>query len=268
MGCRGRTTVGVGARRGRRSAAGAHRRLGRALNAPTTCGARGRGASPNSLRALRALRSDSGDENVDEVRCAHRPGRCAPRRAAKSPPPGCACRDALKWREAVLTFGARAGQRCRCSGGVAQKICQQARSSERTCVQRSREFPMANGRSCPRSTLRVPEARRPRRVGARCGAPVGRRGAQGLRPSAKRVRKHFHRACLSGAPAGRAASCAMGPQDRAPTGSRRVWSPRSAPRRPARARPPPPSASATRSTASARRPSSACASPRSGRCSA
>jgi putative ATPase len=91
-----RNAPGVGARRGRRSPVGAHRRLGRALNAPTTCGARGRGASPNSLRALRALRSDSGDENVDEVRCAHRPGRCAPRRAAKSPPPGCACRDALE----------------------------------------------------------------------------------------------------------------------------------------------------------------------------
>ena len=186
-----------------RSPVGAHRRLGRALNAPTTCGARGRGASRNSLRALRALRSDKRDESVYEVRCAHRPGHCAPRQAAKSPPPGCACRDALLWQRVVLTFGAPAGQ------------LRKGTSAATAVANRHRK-------GAPHASLRRPEARRPRRVGARCGAPVGRRGAQGLRPRAKRVRKHSHRACLSGAPNGRAASCAMGPQARAPTGSRRV----------------------------------------------
>jgi hypothetical protein len=47
------------------------------------CGARRRGAPRNSLRALRALRSDSLGENVHEVRCAHRPASSAPRRAAE-----------------------------------------------------------------------------------------------------------------------------------------------------------------------------------------
>ncbi len=47
----------------------------------------------------------------------------------------------------------------------------------------------------------------------------------GLAPSAKRVRHHSHCACLNGAPAGRAVSCAMRAQDRAPQGSRRVQRP-------------------------------------------
>ena len=96
--------VDVGARRGKRDPAGAHggavwrwtRRLPCGVGSGITSASRnceprrnvrchGRGASHNSLRALRALRSDRCDENVDEARCARRPCRCAPRRPTNRP---------------------------------------------------------------------------------------------------------------------------------------------------------------------------------------
>ena len=75
----------VGARRGRRDPAGAHGGAVWRWTRRLPCGARGRGASHNSLRALRALRSDKCDENVHEARCARRPCRCAPRRPTNRP---------------------------------------------------------------------------------------------------------------------------------------------------------------------------------------
>ena len=53
-----------------------------------------------------------------------------------------------------------------------------------------------------------------------CGAEERRACAR-----AQRVRHHSHRACLNAEPAGRAVSCAMRAQDRAPQGSRRVQRP-------------------------------------------
>ena len=49
------------------------------------CGARSGVAPRNSLRSLRSLRSDNRGENVYEVRCAHRPQPCAPRRHRDRP---------------------------------------------------------------------------------------------------------------------------------------------------------------------------------------
>ena len=77
--------VDIGARRGKRDPAGAHGGAVWRWTRRLPCGARGRGASHNSLRALRALRSDRCDENVDEARCARRPCRCAPRRPTNRP---------------------------------------------------------------------------------------------------------------------------------------------------------------------------------------
>ena len=72
-----------------RVAAGGTRRrlmLGRsALRVRLPCGAPARVGPQNSLRALRALRSDSRGQNDNEVRCAHRPVRSAPRRPRNRP---------------------------------------------------------------------------------------------------------------------------------------------------------------------------------------
>ncbi len=165
----------VGARRGRRDPARAHGGAVWRWTRRLPCGARGRGASHNSLRALRALRSDRCDENVDEARCARHPCRCATRRPTNRPrrvPPaatlGLWC--AVFWDP----------------------------------------------------TVRSPGARRQRRVGAGRGAPSGAPRSTGLAASAKRVRPHAHRHCLSEESEANAASLAMRPQDRAPQGSRRV----------------------------------------------
>ena len=63
---------------------------------------------------------------------------------------------------------------------------------------------------------------RQRRAGAGRGAPSGVPRRTGLAASAKRVRHHAHRHCLSEESEANAASLAMRPQDRAPQGSRRV----------------------------------------------
>jgi len=49
------------------------------------CDARDRVAPQNSLRAQRALRSDSCGESVLDARCARRPRRCASRRSQRHP---------------------------------------------------------------------------------------------------------------------------------------------------------------------------------------
>ena len=54
-----------------------------------TCGARGLGASCNSLRSLRSLRSNKHDESDVEARGSpRRPGHCAPRRGHRGPGSG------------------------------------------------------------------------------------------------------------------------------------------------------------------------------------
>jgi hypothetical protein len=67
--------------------------------------------------------------------------------------------------------------------------------------------------ACPRPLSRW--------LGRRCGAPVGRRGAQGSGPArASALRPQARRRCLSAAPLGREASSAAGARTRAPQGSR------------------------------------------------
>ena len=78
------------ARRGRRYPAAAHAGAVYA-SLRLRCGARAGVASPNSLRALRALRSNSRDESDHEARCARRLKASASRRHRSHPrraPPG------------------------------------------------------------------------------------------------------------------------------------------------------------------------------------
>jgi len=72
------------ARRGGRCPSGAHA-VAVFASLRLRCGTRTEVASPNSLRSLRSLCSNSGDESVDEARCARRPQRCAPRRHRNRP---------------------------------------------------------------------------------------------------------------------------------------------------------------------------------------
>ena len=71
-------------RRGRRCPAWAH--TWAVCGTPRLpCAARPRGASQNSLRSLRSLRSNNRDENVFDARCARHPVVCAARRPRDRP---------------------------------------------------------------------------------------------------------------------------------------------------------------------------------------
>jgi hypothetical protein len=62
-----------------------------------TCGARGLGASCNSLRSLRSLRSDKHDESDVEARGSpRRPVHCAPRRGHRGPGSGVTAGPSLR----------------------------------------------------------------------------------------------------------------------------------------------------------------------------
>jgi hypothetical protein len=154
----GRETMRGGAPAGRPAhRAGCPAVLG--LQAPT----------PNSLRALRPLRSDSGAESVEVARCA------------RGPEP---LRSSATLRRAAT-----------------HHLPPWASQIEKASL-------------LTRGTLS-------RWLGRRCGAPVGRRGAQGSGPArASALRPHARRRCLSAAPLGREASSAAGARTRAPQGSR------------------------------------------------
>ena len=137
---------------------------------------------PNSLRSLRSLRSNSGGKHVDVARCAR--GRHALRASA---PHRRASTHHLSPRVLVGMLVVR------------------------------RIFTALGLQKTDRASTR----HAPRRLGRRLGAPVERRGAQGWSPArASAPRQPSRRRCLSGAPAGRAASSAAGTPGRAPQGSR------------------------------------------------
>ena len=109
--------------------------------------------------------------------------KCAARTAPASallgappnaPPPGTACRDALLQRGWSTTFGTRADQQPRSARAVRAKHATPATSSS------------------------------PQACGGRVRRACGAARSTGLAASAKRVRQHFHCACLNGAAEGRA----------------------------------------------------------------
>ena len=148
--------------------------------------------SRNSLRALRALRSDKRDENVYEraSRGAASPARLGAPQARRTGPPH-ALGDEL-----LVGGGRRAVRLC---GGDSQQ------QSLRWCL-----FEVAR-LARRRSGLSIATSeRRGRRspVGAIWRRAEERSGRGGARSA---LRQHSHRHCLSGAPNGRAASLAMRP---------------------------------------------------------
>ena len=128
------------------------------------CGARPGVGPQNSLRSLRSLRSDNRGQNDNEARCARRPlsSPCRPLRAS-----GPAARQARTVHWTVRVRGSP--------------------------PRRPRDRPR---RAAPGATLRLwysvfqtpgtPNPSPQRRVGAGRSAPLERREAQGLRPSAQR----------------------------------------------------------------------------------
>jgi len=124
-----------------------------------------------------------------------------------APPPGTACRDAREQCAGRSTFGTRADRQPRSARAVRAKHATPTRSSSpQACGGRVR-------RACGAARRRAPDTNSP--VDCLClasGRATGpaRPAGPGLAASAKRVRQHFHCACLNGAAEGRAVSCAMG----------------------------------------------------------
>jgi len=115
--CLGIPAHGDSARRGRRRPPGAH---GAAVAAARRlhCGTRAGVVPRNSLRALRALRSDRRGKNDHEARCARRPRCCVPRHRTNRPcrvPP--AARVAWECAWEFLFRVPRAPPRRRCGAG-------------------------------------------------------------------------------------------------------------------------------------------------------
>ena len=147
------------------------------------CDARGRVAPQNSLRARRALRSDSCGESVGEARFARRPCLCASRRSPRQPEPTCAVASARGAPKLAHPPTAPAPRR---------------RRSEWVGIDLSTS---AGGGALWRA----------------CGSPRSARCEAGARSA---PRPQTCGSCLSAAPAGRVASSAAGPRSRAPQGSR------------------------------------------------
>lgn len=147
------------------------------------CDARGRVAPQNSLRAPRALRSDSCVESVLKARCARRPCPCASRRSQRHP--GQAHAAALNLGSAQWVVDLRSYPEKTVLAFMAER---HAKSS-------------AGGGG----------------LGCACGSPRSA-GCEARARSA--LRQHARGSCLSAAPSGREASSAAGPCTRAPQGSR------------------------------------------------
>jgi hypothetical protein len=202
-------------RRPARGAGGSGRPEGR-----LRCDARGRVAPQNSLRARRALRSDSCGESVFDARYARRPRPCASRRSQRhtEQTPAAAANLGGQYLPGTSSFTC-----------VARALLAQ--------TERRREalgsVPNGNAQALnflpPLWTVVLADGGGLWRA---CGSP---RSAGGEARARSALRQHARGSCLSGAPEGRAASSAAGPCTRAPQGSRPFW-PTDTPRR----RSPPP----------------------------
>ena len=142
--------------------------------------------------------------------------RCAARTAPASallgappnaPPPGTACRDAGEQCAGRSTFGTQATQQLPTARAHRAKPATPTKSSSpQACGGRVR-------RACGAARRRAPDTNSPVDclclASGRANGPA-RPARPGLAASAKRVRQHFHCACLNGAREARAVSCAMG----------------------------------------------------------
>lgn len=169
------------------------------------CDARRRVSPQNSLRAPRALRSDSCGESAFNARCARRPRPCASRRSQRHPEqaPAAAANIGGQYlpRTSSVTCEGKAplAQRERRRGRLGSVPSGNARPLN--FLQPSWTVVLADGGGLWRA----------------CGSP---RSAGGEARARSALRQHARGSCLSVAPAGREASSAAGPCTRAPQGSR------------------------------------------------
>jgi hypothetical protein len=151
------------------------------------CDARGRVAPQNSLRAPRALRSDSCGEPVLDARCARRPRRCASRRSQRHP--GQAHTAALNlWNaqcvvdipsypeKTVLALMAERHAKSSAGGGGLWRACGSPRSAGGEARARSALRQQIRG-SCPSVANAVSEASEASSAAGPCA-----RAPQGSRP--------------------------------------------------------------------------------------
>ena len=187
-------------RRPARGAGGSGRPDGR-----LRCDAR-RGVAPqNSLRALRALRSDSCGESVLEARCARRPRPCASRRSQRHPEqtPAAAANiggQSLPLTSSITRVGKALSAKRERMRGVLGSL-PNVMALHLVVLPPLRTVVLADGGGLWRA----------------CGSPRSA-GCEARARSA--LRQHARGSCLSAAPGGREASSAAGPCTRAPQGSR------------------------------------------------
>ena len=169
------------------------------------CDARRRVAPQNSLRAPRALRSDSCGESVLDARCARRPCPCASRHSQRHP--GQAPAAAANNRGLHLPVKS-----------FATRVVIALPAHIKLTFGMPRPLPnvmaLPLGLLPPLSTVVLADGGGLWRA---CGSP---RSAGGEARARSALRQHARGSCLSVAPAGREASSAAGPCTRAPQGSR------------------------------------------------
>ena len=169
------------------------------------CDARVRVAPQNSLRAPRALRSDSCGESALDARCARRPRPCASRRPQRHPEQTPAAASKIGGLYLPVT-----------SSVTRVAIALPAHMKLTLGTLRS----VTNGMALPLGFL--PPLWTVVSAGGgglwrACGSP---RSAGGEARARSALRQHARGSCLSVAPEGREASSAAGPCTRAPQGSR------------------------------------------------
>ncbi len=232
VGCRGLVMVGCLhlARQARRAGSGCGAWAGRPGHRPGSPAVLGLQAPPpNSLRALRALRSDSGGEHVHEARCARGPETLrssAPLRRATTHPhppslPGCLI-EVIPTRSLVIHTLAR-GRPAAVNVRTLLFVCGRQsvlpqpwrRSHASSCIHVSRFFRSSRQRGAAGGDFGVGE-KRSDQVGARSAHP-----------------EHTRRRFLSAASAGREASSAARPGQEHRSGvGLKADRPRMSPRRP------------------------------------
>ena len=169
------------------------------------CDARRRVAPQNSLRAPRALRSDSCGESVLDARFARRPRPCASRRSQRHPSQAPAAAAKFVWR-CLSATGSRSAVPAALSSASELELVELrsplgGKALTGSFLQPSRNLISADGGGLWRA----------------CGSPRSA-GCEARARSA--LRQHVRGSCLSVAPKGREASSAAGPCTRAPQGSR------------------------------------------------
>jgi len=169
------------------------------------CDARVRVAPQNSLRAPRALRSDSCGESALDARCARRPRPCASRRPQRHP-------------EQIPAAAANFGGLYLPATSSVTRVAMALPAHVKLTLGTLRSVP--NGMAPPLGFLPLLWTVVSADGGGlwrACGSP---RSAGGEARARSALRQHARGSCLSVAPAGREASSAAGPCTRAPQGSR------------------------------------------------